>query len=267
MAGRMQWGFRHGLIWTTSAVTAIVAPHRNSHRRNGRVCMRRGASNSGWWIVVPGLLLAVLAAGACSSPERPAPAPEPDAGEPVTAPALRGAHESVDNPQETVHRRTRAPRRRPRHRLSGPHLPGFRGLSDGTGARRAAAGVHAGQSARRAGRFSRRPGRSGSRRRVLPLGRMVTVLQDAAGRAAAPTGRVRDGRFQNLRCQLRRGRGIAGVLRRIRHRVRPAVGRGLGCHQGVRHPEQHHRPRGARWPSASTASRFPGRTSSTARGS
>ena len=63
--------------------------------------MRRGASNSGWWIVVPGLLLAVLAAGACSSPERPAAAPEPDAGEPVTAPALRGAHESVDNPQET----------------------------------------------------------------------------------------------------------------------------------------------------------------------
>ena len=101
MAGRMQRGFRHGLIWTTSAVTAIVAPHRNSHRRNGRVCMRRGASNSGWWIVVPGLLLAVLAAGACSSPERPAAAPEPDAGEPVTAPALRGAHESVDNPQET----------------------------------------------------------------------------------------------------------------------------------------------------------------------
>ena len=173
--------------------------------------MRRGASNSGWRIVVPGLLLAVLAAGACSSPERPAPAPEPDAGEPVTAPALRGAHESVDNPQETY-----------------TDERGLRveGLGIDFPARTYPASATFRRDRRRASgcRSSRWPistasrsiftptGAVGGRRRVLPLGRMVTVLQDAAGRAAAPTGRVRGGRFQDLRCQLRCGRGIAGVL-------------------------------------------------------
>jgi hypothetical protein len=42
-----------------------------------------------------------LTAAGCSSTEPAAPLSDPEPAEPATAPALRAAHESVDNPQET----------------------------------------------------------------------------------------------------------------------------------------------------------------------
>jgi hypothetical protein len=63
--------------------------------------MQRDTRHHGWRGAACGLALAALAAAGCVSPEPPAPAPEEAAEAPVAMPAVRGAHEAFDNPQET----------------------------------------------------------------------------------------------------------------------------------------------------------------------
>ena len=63
--------------------------------------MRRDTRTAGWQALASGVVFVALTAAGCSSPEPAAPDPAPDPVEPATAPALRGAHESVPNPQET----------------------------------------------------------------------------------------------------------------------------------------------------------------------
>ena len=63
--------------------------------------MRRGAWKVSWRVVAPGILLAALSAGGCASIEPPAPATGAEAEAPREGGTVRGAHEGVDNPQET----------------------------------------------------------------------------------------------------------------------------------------------------------------------
>ena len=63
--------------------------------------MRRDARKVDWRAAAAGVVLVGLTAAGCSSSEPAAPVPEPSPEEPAVSDTLRGAHESIDNPQET----------------------------------------------------------------------------------------------------------------------------------------------------------------------